>query len=73
MSDDIIRVEPMDSGKKNSYVIASLDEEGTVVMGDRKTECYWNGTEYPEDTLICDNGVAYECQSGRWLKQKDSC
>ena len=73
MSDDIIQVEPMDSSKKNSYVIASLDEEVTVVMGDSTTECFWNDVEFPEDSMICDNNVAYECQSGKWLKQKSPC
>ncbi len=73
MSEDIIDVDPMDTAKKNSKVIHSVDEAGTVKFEDGVSECYWNDTGFPEGSRVCDKGTAYECQVNHWLKQKDGC
>ncbi len=73
MSEDIIDVDPMDSALKNSKVINSADEAGTVKFEDGVSLCYWNDAGFPEGTRVCDNGTAYECQVGHWLKKKSGC
>ena len=73
MSEDIKQVESMDSGKKNSEVLESTKKVSTVMMGEGSTSCFWNDDEFPDGARVCDNGVAYECQMGRWLKLKVEC
>jgi hypothetical protein len=73
MSDDIIDVDPMGSNMKNSKVINSVDEAGTVKFEDGVSKCYWNDAAFAEGAKVCDNGAAYECQVGHWLKLKTGC
>lgn len=73
MSDNITKVDPMDSAKKNSQVAASLDSEATLILDARKSQCYWNEIEFPESSRVCDSGVTYECQMGHWVKLDISC
>jgi len=73
MSNDIIRVNPMDSAKKNSRVVDSLRSEATVILDKGKLQCYWNEAEFPDGSKVCDNGVAYECHMGSWLKLDSGC
>ena len=73
MSEDMIDVDPMDSAMKNSNVIHSVDQAGTLKFKDETSRCYWNDAGFPEGTKICDNGTAYECQMGHWLKLKGGC
>jgi hypothetical protein len=73
MSEDVIDVDPMDSGLKNSKVIHSLDEAGTVKFDSEGGQCHWNDAGFPDGTRICDAGVLYECQVGHWLKKKEGC
>lgn len=73
MGDDIKKVESMDQGKKNSDILDSTKEASTVVMGEGSTSCFWNGEEFPDGTRVCDSGIAYECQMGKWLKLKIEC
>jgi len=73
MSDDITRVDPMDSAKKNSRVVDSLRSEATVMLDKGELNSYWNDAEFPDGSKVCDNGVAYECHMGSWLKLDKSC
>jgi len=73
MGEDIRMVQPMDSGKKNSEVLESTKGSSTVLMGEGSTSCFWNGKEFQDGDRVCDSGVAYECQMGRWLKLKIKC
>jgi hypothetical protein len=73
MSDDIVQVDAMDFRKSNSNLLDSLRDEETVMLGEKKSECYWNDTEFPEESLVCFEGKIYECQMGRWLKQDGDC
>jgi len=73
MSDDITRVEPMDSARKNSRVVDSLRGEATVILDKSKLQCYWNDAEFPDGSKVCDNGVACECHMGSWLKLDIEC
>ncbi|MFC1580309.1 hypothetical protein ACFL4N_05290 [Thermodesulfobacteriota bacterium] len=73
MNDDIRQVEAMDSGKKNSEVLESTKKVSTVIMGGGTTSCFWNDEEFSDGTRVCEGGVAYECQMGRWLKLKIEC
>lgn len=73
MREDIIDVDAMDSAMKNSKVINSVDEAGTVKFEDGVSQCYWNDAEFPDGTQVCDNGTAYECQVGHWLRMKSGC
>ena len=72
MSDDIVKVDPMDSTKRNSQVVNSLDDGGTVEFKPDQP-CYWNDAEFKDSAKVCDNGVTYECQIGHWLKLKEGC
>ena len=73
MDDNIRKVEPMDSARKNSEVSASLDSEATLILDASKYQCYWNDSEFPEGTRVCNSGVTYECQMGHWVKLHISC
>ena len=73
MGDDIKQVEPMDSVKNNSEVLESTKKASTVMMGEGSTSCFWNDEEYQDGARVCANGVAYECQMGKWLKLKIEC
>jgi hypothetical protein len=73
MSDDITRVDPMDSAKKNSRVVESLRSETTVILDKAELQCYWNDAEFPDGSEVCDNGVAYQCNMGSWLKLDRGC
>jgi len=73
MGEDIRQVKPMDSGKQNSEVLESTKGSSTVLMGEGNTSCFWNDEEFPDGDRVCNNGVAYECQMGRWLKLKIKC
>ena len=73
MGQDIRQVEAMDTGKKNSEVLESTKKASTVMMGEGSTSCFWNGEEFSDGVRVCDNGVAYECQMGKWLKLKVEC
>ena len=73
MSEDITKVNPMDSSKKNSDVIESVRGQRTVMIRDEKSVCHWNDKEFPEWSKVCDNGVTYECQMARWIKLDEKC
>ncbi len=73
MGEDITQVESMDPGKKNSEVLESTKKVSTVMMGEGTTSCFWNEEEFPDGTRVCDSGIVYECQMGRWLKLKIEC
>ncbi len=73
MSEAIIDVDPMDPAMKNSRVIESVDQAGTVKFEDGRSRCYWNDAAFSEGTRVCDGGVAYECQVGHWLRLKGGC
>lgn len=68
MNDNITNVDPMDSTKKNSGMTDSLSGETTVILGDEKSRCYWNGTEFSEGSVVDDGGVTYKCHMGLWVK-----
>ena len=73
MSEDITRVDPMDSAKKNSRLVDSLRGEATVMLDKGKLTCYWNDAEFPDSSKVCDSGVTYQCHMGSWLKLDSSC
>jgi hypothetical protein len=73
MSEDIIDVDPMEQTMKNSKVIKSIDEAGTVKFEDGQSQCYWNDAGFPDGAKVCDKGVVYECQVGHWLQLKNGC
>ena len=68
MSEDITAVDPMDSAKKNSEVLESLNGEQTVVLGE-EPKCYWNDVAFTDGSRVEDDGVTYECHMGFWLKR----
>lgn len=68
-----IPVEPMDKSKKNSAIAGPIEEESTVMMDTSSKSCHWNGQEFDEGTIVCDNGTAYECSLGQWVKRKEPC
>jgi hypothetical protein len=72
MDDQITQVEPMDVSKKNSKIVESLADVSTVIM-DKEITCYWNDTEFQEGSMICDSGMAYNCNMGYWIKQDSGC
>ena len=73
MGDKIVKVEPRDAGKKNSDIVESVSGGSTVRLDQDSFVCYWNDSKFPEETLVCDNGVTYECQMGKWVKLQDPC
>ena len=73
MANDITKVVPMDSAKKNSDKVESLSGEQTVILGEEKSKCLWNDIEFPDGSIVCDDGVAYKCHMGIWLKQDIDC
>jgi hypothetical protein len=73
MSEDITRVDPMDSAKKNSRLVDSLRGEATVMLDKGKLKCYWNDAAFPDGSKVCDSGVTYQCHMGSWLKLDSSC
>lgn len=73
MSEDLTKVDPMDSAKNNSDVVESVRGQSTVMIKDEKSMCYWNDVEFPEGSKVCDNGVTYECQMARWIKLDEEC
>lgn len=66
-------VEPMDPSKKNSPIAGPVEDEATVMLDTTKRVCHWNGQEYAEGSVVCDNGTAYECDCGQWVKQSEPC
>ncbi len=68
-----VPVEPMDPKKENSPVAGPIEEESTVMMDSTDKSCYWNGKRFDEGTVVCDNGTAYECSLGQWVKRKEPC
>jgi hypothetical protein len=73
MSEDITNVDSMDSGKKNSEVAEALDGSKTLRIDPSKSTCYWNDVEFDEGSKVCQDGVAYECQMGMWVKLDEAC
>jgi len=73
MSDDITRVDTMDSAKKNSRVVDSLRGEATVILDKGEFKCYWNDAEFPDGSKVCDSGITYRCHMGSWLKLDIEC
>ena len=52
MSEDITKVDPMDSAKNNSEVVESVRGQSTVMIKDEKSMCYWNDAEFPEGSKV---------------------
>jgi len=73
MSEDITRVDPMDSAKKNSRLVSSLSGESTVMLDKGEVKCYWNDAEFADGSKVCDSGVTFQCHMGSWLKLDSSC
>jgi hypothetical protein len=73
MSEDITTVDSMDSAKKNSDMAESLDGSKTLRIDASQSKCYWNDAEFDEGSKVCDDGVAYECQMGLWVKLDEAC
>ena len=73
MNDEIIKVEPMKFAEKNSGTANSLAGEKTVVLGEENDKCYWNGEEFFDGNMVCDNAVTYKCHMGLWIKQDQEC
>ncbi|MBN2060351.1 MAG: hypothetical protein JW882_08030 [Deltaproteobacteria bacterium] len=73
MNDEIIRVEPMKFGEKNSVTADSLSGEKTRILGEENDKCYWNGKEFSEGSMVCDSGIKYKCHMGLWIKQAQEC
>ena len=73
MSDEIIQVAPMDKERTNSEITEKISRETTVVLGKDQPKCIWNDEKFDEASIICDNGVAYKCHMGVWVKQDDGC
>lgn len=69
MGNDITKVDPMDFTKKNADVVESLSGEQTVILGEDKSNCYWNDVEFSDGSKVSDQGVTYECHMGIWLKR----
>ncbi len=65
---DKTQVAAMDPGLKNSEKINTDSEEATLVMEPGANTCFWNGTEYPEGSMVESEGVGYECAFGRWVQ-----
>jgi hypothetical protein len=72
MNDQMTQVEPMDAAKNNSKIVESLADVSTVIM-DKEIKCYWNDAEFEDGSKVCDNGVAYNCNMGYWIKQDSGC
>ena len=72
-SDDIKRVEPRDTSKPNSLIVAL---EGSV-FSSKGAVCYWNGQAYPPGSKVCSEDLParrtlYICQAnGTWLPLGD--
>ena len=64
---DPIRVPPQDPGLTNSPILAKTEGESTVTLDSASPTCQWNGTDYPEGTLVESEGAVYECAFGRWV------
>lgn len=73
MGEEVIKVASMDAVRKNSDIVESLSGEKTVILGEDKTRCYWNDTEFTEGNTVCDGGVPYRCHMGLWVKQNVEC
>jgi len=73
MTDEITKVDPMDEAKNNSQAVDSLSGETTIILGEEKSKCFWNDAEFNEGDKICDQGVAYECHMGIWVKRDEAC
>ena len=73
MRETMIDVDPINPDMKNSRVIESVDQAGTVKFEDGQSRCYWNDAAFSDGTRVCDGGVAYECQVGHWIRRKDGC
>ena len=67
---DKVQVGPMDTSKKNSPVLAALDDEATVALNGATSVCYWNGQEFAEGELVSCGGREFECSLGNWIKRE---
>ncbi|MEN8656448.1 MAG: DUF1496 domain-containing protein [Marivita sp.] len=68
MSDDIIKVGPVDPTKRTSDIVQ--DESGE----DQRAICYYNGVEFSTGARVCGADYILICQSnGTWYRTNKPC
>lgn len=60
-----------DPEKKNSPIVEETDEGAMVLTRDapEMAVCYFNGTAYEDERLVCSGSELLRCSRGLWVRE----
>jgi hypothetical protein len=71
MSSERTAVDARNDSLPNSDIVDQ--DEDTTMIADQNASCQWNGVEFADGAGVCAQGMAYECNLGKWVKMPGGC